>query len=166
MKKVLFSAALFGITFLSAYRCVAQSKYRTGNAAKPATQQNTTTPPTTTPATQQQTAPKTTGNSRYVNANTKAGAAKANTDTTIKNKNNTTPPVTGSSRYRPGNNTATDTSKNATASGATTSTVSNLPPTILITSETVKGLVKRSFSLEKATTLSFLIALKIIEKKR
>ncbi|MFX4535822.1 hypothetical protein ABTA57_19870, partial [Acinetobacter baumannii] len=44
-----------------------------------------------------------------------------NTDTTIKNKNNTTPPVTGSSRYRPGNNTATDTSKNATASGATAS---------------------------------------------
>lgn len=122
MKKVLFSAALFGITFLSAYRCIAQSKYRTGNAAKPATQQNTT-PPTTTPATQQQTAPKTTGNSRYVNANTKGGAAKSNTDTSIKNNNNTTPPVTGSSRYRPGNNTATftDTNKNVTASGATAS---------------------------------------------
>lgn len=126
MKKVLFSAVLFGISFMSAYHGVAQSKYRTGNAAKPATQQNPA-PPTTTPATQQQTAPKTTGNSRYVNANTKAGtgAAKGNTDTTIKNNNNTTLPVTGSSRYRPGNNTAapasTDNNTNPTASGTTAS---------------------------------------------
>ncbi|MBX9733800.1 MAG: gliding motility protein GldN [Chitinophagaceae bacterium] len=127
MKKVLLSSVFLGIAFVSSYNSVAQSKYRTGNTAKPAPQQNTTTPPTN-PATQQQTAPKTTGNSRYVNANNKAGTGtvKTNADTTIKNNNNTTPPVTGSSRYRPGNNTAvpTTTDNNATnntASGATAS---------------------------------------------
>jgi len=126
MKKVLFRLVVLSCAFMSVFSGIAQSRYRTGSTAKPATQQTATPPPPAATNTQQP-GPKTTGNTRVAKTNSKGTAAKNNTDTTIKN-NTTTTPVTGSSRYRPGNNTAAPTSASTntvsgnTASAATTIT--------------------------------------------
>jgi gliding motility associated protien GldN len=123
MKKVLFTSVVLGCALMNVYSGMAQSRYRTGNTAKPATHQATPPPAA---ANTQQPATKTTGNARVVNANNKTTATKNNADTTIKNNNSAAPPVTGSSRYRPGNNTpaptptTTNTVSGSTASAGTT----------------------------------------------
>lgn len=97
----------------------AQSKYKTGTAAKPATTKPATMAqaPTTNPVKKAGTA-----TSKYANANT----AKTAVDTGIKNPitPNTTP-STGSSKYRPGNNTApAPVASSPSSSSSSTGTIS------------------------------------------
>lgn len=119
MKKVLFKSVIFGCALVAVFDGMAQSRYRTGATARPATQQAATPPPANNT---QQPAPRT-GNARNATTNNR-NAVRNNTDTTIKTNTNTTPAVTGTSRYRPGNNTAQPTTPTNTTNTGGTSTAS------------------------------------------